>query len=342
MNDRPVGIAVIGCGSTAHRRHLPVWRDLPGARLVAVVSRDPTRRQEAAAQYGALRALADWRELLTDASVEAVDVCTPHPQHGEIAIALAAAGKHVLCEKPLATDLPVAMAMVEAAKAAGVVLMPFLNMRLLGASATAIALVRQGAIGEPQILRGVMAHGGPDRTDIRREWFWQASSGGGAILDLGPHIFDLAAQIMPAPASRIRATLRQPPGMAVESDGFVEIEYNDGSIAHMSLSWSLVAARESSLTVHGTTGSLRIQLLLAPDPAPNAPAAPLVLSSRRPGDPAVSYPTPATSTEPCSIFLQAVRGGDVSLSADAGLEVMRYISGCYRSHQHGSAWVSVK
>lgn len=340
MSGTPIGIAVIGCGSTAHRRHLPVWKDLPGARLVAVVSRDAERRRQAAAQYGASRALADWREVLTDPEVDAVDICTPHPHHAEVAVAMARAGKHVLCEKPLSTDLSEAAAMVAAAESAGVVLMPFLNMRLSGAATAAVALVRQGAVGRPQLLRGVMAHGGPDRTDPRRRWFLQAASGGGAVLDLGPHLFDLAAQIMPARPTRIRATLRHTPEVEVECDGLVEVEYADRALAQLSLSWSMTAARETGITVQGDAGSLRMQMLWAPPPAPDVPAAPLVMSALRGGDVEVTYPAPAASEEPCSLFIRAIRGEGVGVSADAGLETMRYIDGCYRSHRLGGAWVA--
>jgi len=292
-------------------------------------------------QYGASRAVADWREVLADPAVQAVDVCTPHPHHAEIAVSMARAGKHVLCEKPLATDLADAAEMVAAAQASGVVLMPFLNMRLTGSASAAVSLVRQGAIGRPHILRGVMAHGGPDRKDVRRRWFVQASSGGGAILDLGPHLFDLAAQMMPASASRIRATLRHTPDIDVECDGFVEVEYGDGALAQLSLSWSMTAARETAVTVHGTSGSLRLQLLQVPDPAPKAAAAPLIVSSLHDGNVDVEYPAPSASDEPCSLFLRAIRGEPVSVSADAGLETMRYIDGCYRSHRQGGAWVAL-
>lgn len=340
MQNAPIGVAVIGCGSTAHRRHLPIWRDLPGARLVAVASRDPERRREAAIRYGADRSVADWHDLLADPDVTAVDVCVPHPQHAEIVVAMATAGKHVLCEKPLAPDLPGAEAMVCAAKAAGVVLMPFLNMRLTGAAAAAISLVQRGVVGQPRVVRGVMAHGGPDRADPGRRWFLEPASGGGAILDLGPHLFDLVAQLVPSRAERVRASLVHAPDMHVERDGLVEVVYADGTVAWLTLSWSMAAGRETGVTVHGEAGSLRLNLLQAPDPSPGATAAPLIVSSHNGGQSQVAYPEPAPSDEPCSLFLRAISGAKVPLTPEAGLQAVRYVDAAYRSHRQGGTWVN--
>lgn len=336
-----IGVAVIGCGSTAHRRHLPAWQQLPGARLVAVVSRDAERRRSAAQRYGADHAIADWQTLLQTPEVEAVDICVPHRHHAEIAIAMARAGKHVLCEKPFATTLPDGMAMVEAAARSGVVLLPFHNMRLGGVAAQGLAIAASGAIGEPLLLRGVMGHGGPDASDPARRWFLEPSAGGGAVLDLGPHLFDLTAALMPVRANRLRATLRAEPGAGVERDGLVEVAYPGGAMAQMTLSWSHVAGRETSVVVQGTAGVLRVCLLQSPDPAPGAPAAPLILAQARASGFETSYPAPLPGDEPCALFLRAIRGETVALAPDDGLETVRYIDAAYRSHADGGAWVGL-
>lgn len=336
----PVGVAVVGCGSTARRRHLPVWASLPGARLAAVVSRDAGRREEAARTYGALRAYADWRDALADPDVDAIDICLPHPNHTDVAIAAARAGKHILCEKPLATTLGDGRRMVEAAQTAGVVLMPFHNMRLGGAARRAIELVRGGAIGRPTLVRGVMAHGGPDASDPTRQWFLDASSGGGAVLDLGPHMFDLLAVAMPTRAQRLRANLRSVSAGSVEKDGLLDIEFQDGAVAQIALSWSHVAGRETRLVLQGERGVLQLNLLLAPDPSPNGPTAPLVLATAGPPA-AVQYPDPAESQEPCSLFLRSIAGTGSGVTAEDGLETMRYVDAAYRSQRSDGAWAAL-
>ena len=337
-----LGVAVIGCGSTAHRRHLPVWQHLQGARLVAVASRDAQRRETAAQRYGAAQAVADWRELLQNPGVQAVDICVPHAQHAEIAIAMARAGKHVLCEKPMATTLSAGLAMARAARETGVVLMPFHNMRLGGAPARALALVHDGRVGRPLLLRGVMAHGGPDASDPSRGWFLEAAAGGGAILDLGPHLFDLAAALMPERAVRLRATLHTAPGAAVERDGLLDIEYADGALAQLTLSWSHTAGRETSLVVQGERGVLRLCLLWTPPPSPGAEPAPLVLAEPRGRDVLIEYPAPLSAEEPCSLFLRAIAGERVGLGLEDGLETLRYIDAAYRSGAADGAWTELE
>ena len=338
MRHNPLGLAVIGCGSTAHRRHLPVWSSLTGVRLAAVCSRDSERRAQAMQRYGASRAVADWRDLLDAPDIAAVDICTPHPQHAEIACAFLRAGKHVLCEKPLATSVAEAEAMVAAAAGSGAILMPFHNMRLAAAPNRVISLVRAGRIGRPRLIRGVMAHGGPDARDPARRWFLEAAAGGGALLDLGPHLFDLSAAVMGEPACRLRATVVRAPQLEVERDGLVEVEFRDSAIAQLTVSWSMSAARETSLVVQGETGTVRMCLLQTPPPAPGATPAPLVLASSTGPD---EYPEPGTVDEPCAAFVRAIAGQPPAITADDGLRTVRWVDAAYRSEVAGGAWVEV-
>jgi predicted dehydrogenase len=337
-----VGVAVIGCGSTAERRHLPVWPRLPGAHLETVVSRDPARAKAAQQRYGARRAVTDWQEVLHDPAVAIADICVPHPLHAEIAIAMAAAGKHVLCEKPLAPDLASAEAMVAAAQRSGTILLPFHNMRFLGAAAAARALVQEGRIGRPLILRGVMSHGGPDASDPRRRWFLDASAGGGAILDLGPHLFDMVRALHPLPATRLRATVIRPEGMAVDRDGVVEIAFSDGALAVLVLSWSQGAGRETSLVVHGAAGTLRMTLLHAPDPSPGNAVAPLAVGEGWGPRASIAYPEVAGDDTPCAAMLRALHGEDPGVTALDGLEAVRWIDACYRSHAADGSWIDLQ
>jgi UDP-N-acetylglucosamine 3-dehydrogenase len=336
---RPLRVAVIGCGSTAHRRHLPVWQGLAGARLVAVCSRDPGRRLDAQRRYGAERAVADWRELLDAPDVDAVDLCVPHPHHAELACAFARAGKHVLCEKPLARSLAEAEEMARAAREAGVVLLPFHNMRLGGAAARAVELVRSGRLGQLRIVRAVMAHGGPEAADPARRWFLEAAAGGGALLDLGPHLFDLVAAVVGDQATRLRATLARTPDMAVERDALVEIEFAGGTLATVTASWSMAAGRETSLVVHGEHGTLRLWLLHIPPASPAGSVPPLALAWRHGATATVEYPEPAADQEPCAVFLRAVRGEPVPLTLEDGLRTMRWCDAAYRSAAEGGRWL---
>ena len=99
---RRVGWGLVGCGDISRKRVAPALRDLDNCELVAVSRADAARAESFAKEFGAKRWHADWRELLKDPEVEAVYIATPVHLHAEPAAAAAEAGKHVLCEKPMA------------------------------------------------------------------------------------------------------------------------------------------------------------------------------------------------------------------------------------------------
>ncbi len=334
-----IGIAVIGCGSTAQRRHLPTWQALAPARLAAVASRDAARRDLAMSRFGAVRAVADWRELLQDPEVQAFDICLPHPLHAEVACAALASGRHVLCEKPLAIHAADARRMRDAAQAAGRVLMPFHNMRLMGPVARAIRAVRdEGSIGRPVLIRAVMAHGGPDASDPQRRWFYEPSAGGGAILDLGPHVFDVVgAMLHPLAPQRLRAVVGRSPTGGVETDGLVEMVFPEQRLAQFTLSWSMVGSRESAITVQGTEGHLQLRWGATPGQPTTC------TQVRRAPDGTVSSEVlaPDADAEPCAAFLDAIRGNARAITAEDGIRVVDWIERAYRSAEADGAWISV-
>ncbi len=336
-----VGVAVVGCGSTAERRHLPAWKRLEqqGVRLVAAVSRDIHRAAAVAERYGIEDALDDWRAVAVRDDVNVVDVCLPHALHTEVSVSMLRAGKHVLCEKPFSTNLAGALQMAEAAQASGALLMPFHNMRLGGLAQRAIAEVRSGAVGTPILIRGVMAHGGPDRTSDRRRWFLARSAGGGVVLDLGPHLFDLLEAMGQRP-SRLRAVLRTPTDSEVEGDGLIEVELHGGALAELSLSWSMAGARVSELVVQGTEGTLRLTLLRDPPDGRGGPTQALVVATKGSAEASVGYLDPLPDDEPCSALIRTLHGAPPVLTAADGVQSIRWVESIYRSHQGGGAWVN--
>lgn len=290
-------------------------------------------------RYGAANAVADWRQLLADPAVQAVDICLPHPLHAEVACAALAAGRHVLCEKPLAVAAADARRMCAAAEAAGRVLMPFHNMRLLGPVARAIRAVRdERAIGRPVLVRSVMAHGGPDVSDPRRRWFFDAAAGGGAVLDLGPHVFDVVgAMLAPVRPERLRAVMRRSPFGGVEADGLVEMVFPDRLLAQFTLSWSMVGNRESAITVHGTEGHVVLRFAAA------AGETTTCVQVRRTADGTASSERlePDADREPCAAFLDAITGKTPAVAAEDGARVVEWIERAYRSAEGDGAWMTL-
>src|SRR5690554_4047691 len=121
MPDREVRVAIVGCGGIANGKHMPSLSKLSNVKMVAFCDLVVDRAQEAAKQYGTedARVYEDYRELLEDDSIEVVHVCTPNRSHADISIAAMEAGKHVMCEKPMAKTAADARRMVEAAGRTG-------------------------------------------------------------------------------------------------------------------------------------------------------------------------------------------------------------------------------
>ncbi|MFD0416496.1 Gfo/Idh/MocA family protein [Streptomyces sp. NPDC127108] len=199
---RRVGVGMVGYAFMG-AAHSQGWRtvghvfDLPlGARLAAVCGRDGSAVRAAADRLGWAAAETDWRALIARDDVDIVDICTPGDSHAEIAVAALDAGKHVLCEKPLANTVEEAEAMAAAAERAaarGQVAMVGFNYRRVPALALARRMVAEGRLGTLRHVRltylqdWLVDPGFPLTWRLRKD-----RAGSGALGDLGAHIVDLA------------------------------------------------------------------------------------------------------------------------------------------------------
>ena len=141
----PFGVGVAGCGFVGRGAHVPGIAGLENARLVAIADADQTRREKVVKKYGVDSAYADYRELVADPAVQAIIVSLPTGLHAEASLAALEAGKHVLCEMPLAADLAGGDTMSEAAESTGALLMPGRTLRAPPHYATARGVRAQGA-----------------------------------------------------------------------------------------------------------------------------------------------------------------------------------------------------
>ena len=195
-----VGYAFMGAAHSHAWRTAPHFFDLPlRPRLRALCGRDPGRVAEAAQRLGWESVETDWTRLLSRDDVDLVDVCTPGDTHAEIAIAALQAGKHVLCEKPLANSVAEARAMADAADLAaahGVRAMVGFTYRRVPAVALARSLVEQGRIGEIRHVRAQYLQDWLADPQSPLTWRLQKDrAGSGALGDIGAHIVDLAQHI---------------------------------------------------------------------------------------------------------------------------------------------------
>ncbi len=156
MGEKALGLGVIGLGTG--RRYLAAIRQMRDARLISVCDIDAARLAQYAAEYGPVEAVADYREMLKNPAVDAVCVCSPDHFHTEMVLAAFAAGKDVLCEKPLALHSDECEIMIKAARKAGRQLMVGQVCRLTPAFVKAKEIVDSGMIGELSFVESEYAH----------------------------------------------------------------------------------------------------------------------------------------------------------------------------------------
>src|SRR5690606_8822344 len=155
--------------------------------IIAVCDIVADRVNETASKYGA-KAYTSYEELLANPEVEAVSVCTPNYLHAPISIAALQAGKHVLCEKPMATSREEAIEMIEAAKKNNKKLMIAHNQRFVASHQKAKELIASGDLGKIYSFRTAFGHGGPEgwSADGKHSWFFKKNEAFiGAMGDLG-------------------------------------------------------------------------------------------------------------------------------------------------------------
>jgi predicted dehydrogenase len=195
-----VGHAFMGAAHSQAWRSAPRFFDLPLTPTMQVVcGRDQARVAEAAERLGWAETETDWRRLLARPDIDLVDICTPGDTHAEIAIAALEAGKHVLCEKPLANTVAEAEQMVAAAERAaadGVRAMVGFTYRRVPAIALARQLVAEGRIGDIRHVRAQYLQDWIADPEAPLSWrLDKDKAGSGSLGDIGAHIIDLAQHI---------------------------------------------------------------------------------------------------------------------------------------------------
>jgi predicted dehydrogenase len=203
----PIGIGLIGVGRQADWAHAGGIRRSGLARIVAVCDADADLLRKRARAYGLPgdRCFTRYQDLLACADVEAVTIATPNDLHAPIALAAAAAGKHILCEKPLALDLEQALAMLAAVRRHGVRHMTAFTYRFVPSMRYLRHLVGSGALGALRVVRSRRLMDFPDDTLGWRQV--RAQAGSGELGDMASHRIDFAQSLL-GPARRVQGLTR--------------------------------------------------------------------------------------------------------------------------------------
>ncbi|HEY8559554.1 MAG TPA: Gfo/Idh/MocA family oxidoreductase [Pyrinomonadaceae bacterium] len=202
-----VGIGIIGTGF-ARRVQIPAFLACENARVASVASGRAENAEKAAREFGVAHFTGDWRETIENEAVDLVCITTPPATHYEITLAALHAGKHVLCEKPMAMTAREARAMTEKAKEKGVLALIDHELRFLDGRRKAFELLRSGAIGKVRHAKANFR--APHRGDAATPWNWWSDkrAGGGALGALGSHIIDSFNWFLGTEISRVFCQLQ--------------------------------------------------------------------------------------------------------------------------------------
>lgn len=272
-NSKKLKVAIIGCGGIANGKHMPSLSKLNTVELVAFCDIVEEKAKEAAKKYGMENAkcYTDYKELLKDETIDIVHVCTPNKSHSFITIAALEAGKHVMCEKPMAKTSAEAKAMVEAAKRTGKKLTIGYQNRFRGDSQYLHTVCEKGDLGEIYFAK---AHA------IRRRavptwgvFLNEEEQGGGPLIDIGTHALDLTLWMMNnyKPKAVLGTAYHKlaekknaanawgpwnPEKYTVEDSAFGFITMENGATIVLESSWALnsLEVGEAQTTLCGTEG----------------------------------------------------------------------------------------
>jgi len=242
---------VLGCADIAVRAMIPAIQQAREAKLEAVASRDANRGEAVALRFG-VRALPSYEALLSDPAVDVVYVPLPTGLHAEWVLAALAAGKHVLCEKPLATTAADVDRICTAAEAKGLVAMEALMYRLHPLAERAVDLVRSGLLGEPQVFTASFTYHLADAGDIR----FRRDLGGGVLLDVGSYCVSTARLLIGNEPSEVHGFARFGPRGDADEAFTGALRFADGALATFACActaprdqWYRLACSDATLAV---------------------------------------------------------------------------------------------
>ena len=345
MANEKIRVGVVGVG--IGRVHLDGYRKLGDrVEIVGICDIIESRARAAADDFGVKRTYTDYNELFAERNLDAVSVCTPNALHAEIAVAALQAGKHVLCEKPMANTLENAQKIVAATRESDRLFMMGMNNRFRGDTQVLKSFINDGQLGDIYYAKcgwtrrnGIPGFGG---------WFTtKAQSGGGPLIDIGVHVLDLTTYLMgnPVPVSASGSTYAKfgPRGRGAGGYGFAPdpnkaanydvedlatglVKFDNGATLFLEASWASYTPKDQFYsTLLGTEGGadlepLRVYKDLAGAPVDIAPQAPEI------GGHAAEI----------KHFIECIEQGKPPIStAEQGLHILQILDAVYRSAQTG-------
>jgi predicted dehydrogenase len=242
----------VGCGEVCEHKHLPALQRVRDAQVVAVADTDRDRAARVADRFGIAHRFSNVHELLDAKVADAVGVLAPPAHHAAVAIAALRAGCHVLVEKPLTLSLDEADTLVEAERESPARVVMGLHMRWHRFIVRAREDILAGAIGTPESIRAVWSS--PRGDTGTPEWKTTRVTGGGSLVELGVHLFDLWRYLSGAEVVHVFAEARH--GRRHDESAVVSASLSNGMLASASLSER--SSHDLEINIAGTNGRLRL------------------------------------------------------------------------------------
>ena len=300
---RALRVGVLSSAKFAVTKMIPGFAASRDCEVVAIASRDLERAQGIADRLGIAGVHGSYDAMLEDSTVDAVYVPLPNHLHAEWAVRGATAGKHVLCEKPLALTVAEAEGMAAAAAAAGVVLMEAFMYRLHPSWVAVRELLASGRIGELRAVQSWFSYFNDDPANIRNV----AAYGGGALYDIGCYCVNLSRMLFCGEPERVEAAIARDPATGVDVLTTALLEFRSGVA---SFACSTRVEPDQRVHVYGTSGRIEVEI-----PFNIPPERPARLFVTAGGDPPVAPATEVLEFEPvdqyaieADAFAAAVRG----------------------------------
>ena len=326
-----IGVGIIGGGNIAGHHIHGYLLAAEHAEVAAIADVDAERaRSHAAALGDKFEVFQDYRELIASPRVDAVDICLPHHLHKDAIVAAAAAGKHILCEKPLCLTLDEADAVTRAVESAGVTLMCAHNQLFLPTVSTARTMIREGRLGKVFAARTTDVFALNVTSETLGWRTVRATSGGGELIDTGYHPNYLLLHLVDSAPIKVAAMLSRHRLLFMEGEdtAHVLVEFADGTIGSIFTGWAYEPAGSTErFSVAGENGSLWSDgrtLFFKPRGAPQT-----VVQEAGPSE-------PDTYALEVVDFIACLRENRRPLNTEVeGVKVLKLILGAYASAERG-------
>ena len=244
-------VGVVGMGGMG-ASHSAQWLQMPNVELTAVADIRRDHAAEIAKARGGCKSFGSLEEMLDGAEMDAVDVCVPTPWHKELTVRAAAAGKHVVCEKPMARTLEDCQAMIDACEMAGVRLFVAHVLRFFYEFKKGKELVDAGVVGKPAVVRTGRGGRFPRAWN---DWFANMDWSGGVVMDTTIHDFDWLRWVF-GDVERVYARGLYRAGLDHLDYGLVTLRFKSGVISHTEATWARHGAFRTYYDIAGDAGLL--------------------------------------------------------------------------------------